>query len=615
MKKFETESKRMLDLMINSIYTNREIFIRELISNASDAIDKLYFSSLTGGESGKTRDDFFIKIDVDKEKRTLKISDNGIGMTKEELEKNLGTIAKSGSFEFKNNKEKIDDINIIGQFGVGFYSSFMVAKKVEVLSKASGSDKAYLWVSEGVEGYDVIDGEKAECGTEITLYLKDDGEETFSEFLEEWTIRRLVKKYSDYIRYPIRMLVEKHRQEGDGEEAKTVNYFEETVLNSMTPLWLKQKDQVEEEQYNEFYKEKFMDYEDPLKVITLSVEGLVDYKALLFIPRQIPYNYYTKNYEKGLMLFTNSVMITEKCSDLLPDYFNFVKGVVDSQLTLNISRETVQQNRQLKAISQSIERKIKSELINMLNNNRADYESFFGNFGLSIKYGIYSSYGANKEKLQDLLMFKSAKTGKYLTLQEYVDQMAEDQKYIIYSSGKTVEGIKALPQTEILLEKGVDVLCLTEDVDEFCIKMLQSFNEKEFKSVDSGVLDGLENVTLNGALAEKIMKVLDGKIVKVKGSKALKDYAVCLSSEGDISIEMEKVFQNAQMPDSRAVAQKVLEINVEHPLYNKMIELVENDEKISKIINVLYNQARLIQGLAVEDSLKYSKDIISLIID
>lgn len=615
MKKFETESKRMLDLMINSIYTNREIFIRELISNASDAIDKLYFSSLTGGESGKTRDDFFIKIDVDKEKRTLKISDNGIGMTKEELEKNLGTIAKSGSFEFKNNKEKIDDINIIGQFGVGFYSSFMVAKKVEVLSKASGSDKAYLWVSEGVEGYDVIDGEKAECGTEITLYLKDDGEETFIEFLEEWTIRRLVKKYSDYIRYPIRMLVEKHRQEGDGEEAKTVNYFEETVLNSMTPLWLKQKDQVEEEQYNEFYKEKFMDYEDPLKVITLSVEGLVDYKALLFIPRQIPYNYYTKNYEKGLMLFTNSVMITEKCSDLLPDYFNFVKGVVDSQLTLNISRETVQQNRQLKAISQSIERKIKSELINMLNNNRADYESFFGNFGLSIKYGIYSSYGANKEKLQDLLMFKSAKTGKYLTLQEYVDQMAEDQKYIIYSSGKTVEGIKALPQTEILLEKGVDVLCLTEDVDEFCIKMLQSFNEKEFKSVDSGALDELENVTLNGALAEKIMKVLDGKIVKVKGSKALKDYAVCLSSEGDISIEMEKVFQNAQMPDSRAVAQKVLEINVEHPLYNKMIELVENDEKISKIINVLYNQARLIQGLAVEDSLKYSKDIISLIID
>ena len=615
MKKFETESKRMLDLMINSIYTNREIFIRELISNASDAIDKLYFSSLTGGESGKTRDDFFIKIDVDKEKRTLKISDNGIGMTKEELEKNLGTIAKSGSFEFKNNKEKIDDINIIGQFGVGFYSSFMVAKKVEVLSKANCSDKAYLWVSEGVEGYDVIDGEKAECGTEITLYLKDDGEETFSEFLEEWTIRRLVKKYSDYIRYPIRMLVEKHRQEGDGEEAKTVNYFEETILNSMTPLWLKQKDQVEEEQYNEFYKEKFMDYEDPLKVITLSVEGLVDYKALLFIPRQIPYNYYTKNYEKGLMLFTNSVMITEKCSDLLPDYFNFVKGVVDSQLTLNISRETVQQNRQLKAISQSIERKIKSELINMLNNNRADYESFFGNFGLSIKYGIYSSYGANKEKLQDLLMFKSAKTGKYLTLQEYVDQMAEDQKYIIYSSGKTVEGIKALPQTEILLEKGVDVLCLTEDVDEFCIKMLQSFNEKEFKSVDSGVLDGLENVTLNGALAEKIMKVLDGKIVKVKGSKALKDYAVCLSSEGDISIEMEKVFQNAQMPDSRAVAQKVLEINVEHPLYNKMIELVENDEKISKIINVVYNQARLIQGLAVEDSLKYSNDIISLIID
>ncbi len=615
MKKFETESKRMLDLMINSIYTNREIFIRELISNASDAIDKLYFSSLTGGESGKTRDDFFIKIDVDKEKRTLKISDNGIGMTKEELEKNLGTIAKSGSFEFKNNKEKIDDINIIGQFGVGFYSSFMVAKKVEVLSKANCSDKAYLWVSEGVEGYDVIDGEKAECGTEITLYLKDDGEETFSELLEEWTIRRLVKKYSDYIRYPIRMLVEKHRQEGDGEEAKTVNYFEETILNSMTPLWLKQKDQVEEEQYNEFYKEKFMDYEDPLKVITLSVEGLVDYKALLFIPRQIPYNYYTKNYEKGLMLFTNSVMITEKCSDLLPDYFNFVKGVVDSQLTLNISRETVQQNRQLKAISQSIERKIKSELINMLNNNRADYESFFGNFGLSIKYGIYSSYGANKEKLQDLLMFKSAKTGKYLTLQEYVDQMAEDQKYIIYSSGKTVEGIKALPQTEILLEKGVDVLCLTEDVDEFCIKMLQSFNEKEFKSVDSGVLDGLENVTLNGALAEKIMKVLDGKIVKVKGSKALKDYAVCLSSEGDISIEMEKVFQNAQMPDSRAVAQKVLEINVEHPLYNKMIELVENDEKISKIINVLYNQARLIQGLAVEDSLKYSNDIISLIID
>ncbi|MBQ2718184.1 MAG: molecular chaperone HtpG [Clostridia bacterium] len=615
MKKFKTESKKMLDLMINSIYTNREIFIRELVSNASDAIDKAYYKSLSSGESGKTREDYAIEITLDKENRTFKISDNGIGMTESELENNLGTIAKSGSLEFKKKLAESDDISIIGQFGVGFYSAFMIAKRVEVVSKAVGSDKAYKWESEGAEGYEISEFEKSDFGTEITLYLKDDSEEEkFGEFLEEWTIRRLIKKYSDYVRYPIKMEVTKHKTEGEGEDEKQVSYSEVETLNSMTPLWKKQRSEVSDEQYNEFYKDKFGDYEDPIRVITASVEGVVDYKALLYIPRNKPYNYYTKAYEKGLMLYTNSVLITDKCADLLPDYFNFVKGVCDSQLTLNISRETVQQNRQLKAIAQSIEKKIKSELLSMLKNDRADYEHFFKNFGLSLKYGIYSSFGANSEKLSDLLLFKLASSGKYATLDEYVDNMKEGQTHIIYATGKSVEGIKALPQTEILLEKGYDILCLTDDVDEFCIKMLRTFKEKEFKSIESGLDVELESAEIDKELEQKILKVLEGKIFKVKGSKSLKNHAVCLSSEGEISIEMEKVF--AAMPDNdeSTKAQKVLEINIEHPIYQKMLE-TSDEEKLNKIISVLYQQSRLIQGLAVEDATKLTEDIVSLMID
>ncbi len=615
MKKFKTESKKMLDLMINSIYTNREIFIRELVSNASDAIDKAYYKSLSSGESGKTREDYAIEIILDKENRIFKITDNGIGMTESELENNLGTIAKSGSLEFKKKLAESDDISIIGQFGVGFYSAFMIAKRVEVVSKAVGSDKAFKWESEGAEGYEISECEKSDFGTEITLYLKDDSEEEkFGEFLEEWTIRKLIKKYSDYVRYPIKMEVTKYKTEGEGDDEKQVPYSEVETLNSMTPLWKKQRSEVSDEQYNEFYKDKFSDYDDPIKVITASVEGVVEYKALLYIPRNKPYNYYTKAYEKGLMLYTNSVLITDKCAELLPDYFNFVKGVCDSQLTLNISRETVQQNRQLKAIAQSIEKKIKSELLSMLKNERTDYEHFFKNFGLSLKYGIYSSFGANSEKLSDLLLFKLASTGKYATLQEYVDNMKEGQTHIIYATGKSVDGIKALPQTEILLEKGYDILCLTEDVDEFCIKMLRTFNEKEFKSLESGLDLELESAEIDKDLEQKILKVLDGKIVKVKGSKSLKNHAVCLSSEGEISIEMEKVFASMPDNDESTKAQKVLEINIEHPIYQKMLE-TSDEEKLNKIISVLYQQSRLIQGLAVEDATKLTEDIVSLMID
>lgn len=612
MKKFKTESKRMLDLMINSIYTNREIFIRELLSNSSDAIDKLYYKGLNEGISGLTREDFSISIDVDKEKRAIIFSDNGIGMTEEELENNLGTIAKSGSFDFKKDLDKKEDIDIIGQFGVGFYSAFMVADKVEVVSKAFNSDKAFKWTSNGTDGYDIVASERATNGTTITLFLKADGEEKYSDFLEEYQIRELVKKYSDYIRYPIKMEVTKYKEEGEGEEKKTVPYKEVETLNSMIPLWKKQKSEVTDEQYNSFYKDKFYDYTDPLKVITISMEGAVDYKALLFIPKNVPYNFYTKSYEKGLMLYTDSVMITEKCKELIPDYFGFVRGIVDSNVTLNISRETVQQNRQLKAIGNSIEKKIKSELLNMLKNDRDKYNEFFATFGLSLKYGIYSSYGANAETLKDLIMFKSAKSGEFVTLQEYVDNIGENKK-IIYATGKSVEAIKAMPQTQILLEKGNDVLCFTEEVDEFSVKMLNKFNDFEFVSVESGLAGELETTEIDEKLKEIVLKRLSGKVVDVKGSKSLKNHPVCLSSVGDISIEMEKVF--AQMPNggNSATAQKVLEINVEHPIYQKMISLID-DEKLEKIIDVLYCQARLIQGLNVDDAMQLTDNIFDLIV-
>lgn len=634
MKKFKTESKRMLDLVINSIYTNREIFLRELLSNASDAIDKLYYKGLTEGLTGLTREDFSIRIVPDKEARTLKIIDNGIGMTKDELENNLGTIAKSGSYDFKNAQDtEGKDVDIIGQFGVGFYSAFMVAKKVEVLSKAYGSDEAYLWSSEGTDGYDVTEAKKDGNGIEITLYLKDDeGEESYREFLEEYKLKELVKKYSDYIRYPIKMTVTTYEYDHDEkncdchdencgcahdhehETAEPKEVKKEQVLNSMTPVWRKTKSELKEHEYEDFYKEEFYDGQDPLKCIYTSAEGAVDYKALLFIPKTIPYNYYSKNYEKGLKLYTSGVMITDKCADLLPDYFNFVKGVVDSEVTLNVSRETVQQNRQLKAIKNSLEKKIKSELLSMQKNERDKYEEFFDNFGLSLKYGVYSSFGMNNETLSDLLMFKSVKSGKYLTLKEYVDGAKEGQKTIYYATGKTLEACKALPKIESVLEKGYDVLCLTEDVDEFCLKMLGKYNDFDFKSYETEEVDSGESVEMDKDVENAILNDLKDKIVKVRLSKNLKNHPVALTSEGELSIEMEKVF--AKMPNANEgiKAQKVLEINADHPVYEKLkVALSSDKEKFDDIVAVLYAQACLISGLEVDDVSGLTDKIFNLI--
>lgn len=641
MKKFKTESKRMLDLVINSIYTNREIFLRELLSNGSDAIDKLYYKGLTEGLTGLTRDDFYINIQIDKENRTLKITDNGIGMTAEELENNLGTIAKSGSFDFKNGNEGQNaDIDIIGQFGVGFYSAFMVAKKVEVLSKAYGQDKAYLWTSSGADGYEIKESEKESNGTEITLYLKDNtSEDSFDEFLEEYKIKELVKKYSDYIRYPIKMLVTSFEYEDNTEgehehdencecehdencecEHEHEHYSpkevkKEQVLNSMTPVWRKTKAELSEGEYEKFYKEEFYDMQDPLRCIYTQAEGAVDYKALLFIPKTIPYNYYSKNYEKGLKLYTAGVMITDKCADLLPDYFNFVKGVVDSEVTLNISRETVQQNRQLKAIKNSLEKKIKSELNQMAKNDREKYEQFFENFGTSIKYGIYQSFGMNSEGLVDLLIFKSAKTGKYITLQEYIDNAKEDQKTIYYASGKTVEACKALPKLEAVLEKGFDVICLTEDVDEFCLKMVGKYKEFEFKSYDAEDVGETVETVIDSGVKDAIMEVLKDKIVNVKLSNNLKNHPVSLTSEGELSIEMEKVFAKMPNVNQPMKAQKVLEINAEHQVYEKLKQtLGEDREKFDDIVNILFDQACLISGLEVEDVTGLTDRIFKLIV-
>ncbi len=641
MKKFKTESKRMLDLVINSIYTNREIFLRELLSNGSDAIDKLYYKGLTEGLTGLTRDDFYINIQIDKENRTLKITDNGIGMTAEELENNLGTIAKSGSFDFKNGNEGQNaDIDIIGQFGVGFYSAFMVAKKVEVLSKAYGQDKAYLWTSSGADGYEIKESEKESNGTEITLYLKDNtSEDSFDEFLEEYKIKELVKKYSDYIRYPIKMLVTSFEYEDNTEgehehdencecehdencecEHEHEHYSpkevkKEQVLNSMTPVWRKTKAELSEGEYEKFYKEEFYDMQDPLRCIYTQAEGAVDYKALLFIPKTIPYNYYSKNYEKGLKLYTAGVMITDKCADLLPDYFNFVKGVVDSEVTLNISRETVQQNRQLKAIKNSLEKKIKSELNQMAKNDREKYEQFFENFGTSIKYGIYQSFGMNSEGLVDLLIFKSAKTGKYITLQEYIDNAKEDQKTIYYASGKTVEACKALPKLEAVLEKGFDVICLTEDVDEFCLKMVGKYKEFEFKSYEAEDVGENVETVIDSGVKDAIMEVLKDKIVNVKLSNNLKNHPVSLTSEGELSIEMEKVFAKMPNVNQPMKAQKVLEINAEHQVYEKLKQtLGEDREKFDDIVNILFDQACLISGLEVEDVTGLTDRIFKLIV-
>ncbi len=617
MKSFKTESKKILDLMINSIYTHKEIFLRELISNCSDAIDKLYYKSLTENLSDISRGDFRIEIKADKEKRTLTISDNGIGMTKDELENNLGVIAKSGSQDFKANNEKNDDVNIIGQFGVGFYSAFMVAEKVEVLSKAYGSDEAYMWVSTGAEGYDVTPAVKADYGTEITLYMKKDSEEeNYSAFLEEYRLRSLIKKYSDYIRYPIKMEVTKYKP-SEEEGKPSTEYKEEETINSMVPLWKKNKTEVTEEEYKDFYRRTFFDTDDYLHVIHYSAEGTVDYKAMLFIPSHAPYNYYTKSYEKGLKLYTNGVLITDRCEELLPDYFSFVKGVVDSELSLNISRETIQQDRQLKQIGKSIEKKIKNELASMLENDREKYEKFFDAFGLQIKYGVYSDWGSHKEGLKDLIMFYSAKQGKKVTLKEYVNAMPETQKFIYYGTGKTAEGVMALPQTEAVLDAGFDVLCFTDEIDEFCIKMLGDFEEKQFKNCagdDTGIEQQAENAEEYKELTDYLKDCLGDKVAEVKVTSRLKNHPVCLSSKGEVSIEMEKVLNAMPGANDKVNAQKVLEINANHRIFEKVKNLYDTDkDKLKELAEILLCQARLIEGLPIDNPTEYAEKVCDFI--
>lgn len=616
MKKFKAESKKVLDLMINSIYTNKEIFLRELLSNASDAIDKLYFKSLQIGSTGLSRSDFHIDIDVDREKRILKISDNGIGMTENELENNLGVIAKSGSLDFKTNNDlKQDDIQIIGQFGVGFYSAFMVSEKVEVLSKAYGEENAYLWSSNGADGYEIIPAEKQTNGTEITLYLKNDTEdEDYSKYLEEYVLKNLIKKYSNYIFYPIKMLCTKYDYDVKEGEDPIKTQVVETV-NSMKPLWKKNKSEISDEEYETFYKETFFDSDAPLKVIHATMEGSVEFKTLLFIPANAPHNFYTKEYEKGLKLYTNGVMITEKCKDLLPDYFSFVKGIVDTDIQLNVSRETVQQTGSLKLIANNVEKKIKKELENMLENDREQYEKFFKNFGTQLKFGIYQSFGSNKELLQDLLLFYSIKQDKYVTLKEYVNAMQVEQKYIYYATGKTVDSIKMLPQLDNVIEHGFDVLCMTEDVDEFTLKSIWEYAEKQFKNVSAGDL-GIDEADADNnheELANYIKEVLGDKVEKVKITNRIKNHTVCFTVEGEVSLEMERVFNSMPSTNNSVKAKRVLQINANSPTVQKMLEWFENDkQKLDDCAYVLYEMANLIEGIQLESPTEFSDKVCKL---
>ncbi len=625
-KEFKAESKRLLEMMINSIYTHKEIFLRELISNASDAMDKLYFKSMEEN-LGLTRSDMSITLAVDKDARTLTITDNGIGMTKDELENNLGTIAQSGSFEFKRDNEKTEDVDVIGQFGVGFYSAFMVAKRVTVISKAYGADKAYMWQSDGAEGYSIEDAEKDTNGTVITLEIKDNAdEENYDEFLTPYKIKELVKKYSDYIRYPIKMDVEHEKlKEGTGVDGKEPEYEKEIVtetLNSMVPIWKKSKTELKDEDYNQFYKDKFYDYTDPLLHIHTRTEGTATYSALLYIPQNAPYDYYSKNYEKGLQLYSSGVMIMEKCSDLLPDYFSFVKGLVDSEdLSLNISREMLQHDRQLKIIAKSIEKSIKNELKKLLKNEREKYEKFFETFGSQIKYGIYEAYGMNKDELQDLLLFKTSNGGT-TTLEEYVSRMKEDQKYIYFASGSSVTRIESLPQTEQVRDKGYEILYLTDHVDEFCLQMMHDYDGKEYKSVsaeDLGLDTPEEKEEIkkaeedNKSLFEFMTEKLGGKVKAVKLSQRLKSHPVCITSEGMLSVEMEKVLSAMPNGDG-AKAEKILEINPNHAIFGKLKELYESDkDKAADYADILYNQALLIEGMPIENPVEFSNKVCELL--
>ena len=628
MKEFQAESKRLLDLMINSIYTHKEIFLRELISNASDAIDKLYYRTLEDGATGLSREDFSIQLAVDKEARTLSISDNGIGMTQEELDNNLGVIARSGSLQFKQEAEKKDEVDIIGQFGVGFYSAFMVSSRVTVDTKAFGSDEAWHWESTGLDGYEITPGAKADRGTTITLYLKEDSEdENYSEFLDQFRIQQLVKKYSDYIRYPIRMEVSHtHVKEGTGVDGKDPEYETHTeveTLNSMTPIWKKAKSEVTDEEMNAFYKEKFYDWQDPLKVIRTSTEGAATYTALLFIPSHAPMDYYTREYEKGLQLYASGVLIMDKCADLLPDCFSFVKGLVDSQdLSLNISREMLQHDRQLKLIASRLEKKIASELQSMLNNDREKYEQFWKAFGLQMKYGLYDNYGAKKDELKDLVLFTSSAEKKLTSLKEYVSRMKPEQKYIYYGCGETVERVLSLPQAETLQEKGFEMLCLTDNVDEFALRMLMKYDDKEFRNISSDdlELESTEEKEKVKELAEEnkdmlafVKESLGDKVKDVRLSGKLKSHAVCITTDGMISTEMEKVL-NAMPAQEKIKAQRVLEINGEHPIFQRLQELYQSDkERLKLYAEILYDQALLLEGISLEDPSDFSQKLCQLL--
>ena len=621
-KEFKSESKRLLDLMINSIYTNKDIFLRELISNASDALDKLYYRSLTDKKVKVDKDDLSIDLAFDRDSRTLTITDNGCGMTKEELESNLGTIAKSGSLSFKENMSKDEKIDIIGQFGVGFYSAFMVSDKIVVNSLSIDSDKAYTWESEGADGYTITESTRDERGTEIILHIKEDDDETnYSKYLDEYEIKNLVRKYSDYISFPIKMECTHHELK-DEEKHEYEDHKEIETLNSMVPIWKKNKNDVSDADYENFYMDKFSDYDKPLKVISTSVEGIASFKALLFIPSHAPYDYYTQDYEKGLALYSNGVLIMEKCADLLPDYFSFVKGVVDSEdLSLNISREMLQESQSMKVIAKNIEGKIRRELEVMLKDDRETYISFFKTFGVQLKYGVYNNYGADKDKLKDLVMFYSSKHERLVTLKEYVDNMPEGQDKIYYASGASIEKINALPQVEQVKDKDYDILYLTDYVDEFCVTAISEYEEKKFANVSDGSLDleteeeKAENKKVNEDNSD-LLKAMNDEIKdvnEVKFSNKLKSHPVCLTTKGDVSIEMQKVFD--AMPNDMGIkAQTILEINEKHPIADKLKDLYENDkEEFKKYTQILYSEARMIAGLPIDNPTEISRLICEVI--
>lgn len=622
-KEFKAESKRLLDLMINSIYTHKEIFLRELISNSSDAIDKIYYRALTDDSLSFDKESYYVKIAADKENRILKITDTGIGMTKEELENNLGVIAKSGSLAFKKENDSKDGHDIIGQFGVGFYAAFMVAETVTVISKSLDSDEAYKWESKGAEGYTIEPCTKDSIGTEIILKIKENTEdENYDEYLDEYRLKEIIKKYSDFIRYPIKMDITNTKLK-EGTEDEYEEYIEEQTLNSMVPIWKKNKSELKEEDYDKFYEEKHYGYDKPLKHIHIIVDGAVRYNSILFIPQNTPYDYYTKEYEKGLELYSSGVLIMDKCQDLLPDYFSFVKGMVDSEdLSLNISREMLQHDRQLKLIAKNIKNKIKSELVSLLKNEREKYEKFYESFGRQLKYGVYNDFGTDKEMLQDLLMFYSSKEKKLVTLDEYISRMPESQKYIYYASGESNERIEKLPQTELVAEEGYEILYFTDDVDEFTIRMLMSYKEKEFRSVSSNDL-GIETKESekeeekaqkeeNKELFEYMTKALSGKIKEVRASKRLKHHPVCFSNDGEISIEMEKIL-NAMPNNQEIKADKILEINTNHDVFKALKSAFEGDkEKLDLYTNLLYTQALLIEGLPINDPVEFTNDICKI---